>query len=353
MKRITLTTILMALVGLLMISCERDITEPTISSNPAGPELANLSLNVPFNVNNADSLVRFSWSEADFGFKASIAYTVQLSPKSDFSENVANLITTQQLSGSATVDAINTLILSWNYSIGENVTVYYRVAATVSPYVETVYSEVKSAAFVPYDAVINYPMIYVPGSYQGWSPGAENGRLFSYGFNSVYQGIIRLKDGDNPTTEFKVTLSPNWNGPNYGGTLTQSGDNYSGVLDPNGGNYVVNAGTYSFNVDVDALTISLTKTDDWGIIGSAVPPYDWSQDVDMFYNGQRKVWEITADFNAGEFKFRANDDWALNYGDTGGDGTLDAGGDNIPLPEAGNYTIRFDPVKLTYTIKKN
>lgn len=353
MKKITLATLFIALVGLFIISCERDITEPTISSNPARPELADLSLNVQFNVNNTDSLIKFSWSEADFGFPASITYTVQLSPTSDFSENVANLITTQELSGTVRVGDINTLILSWNYSIGTSVTVYYRVAASVSPYVDTVYSEIKSTSFTPYDAVINYPVIYVPGSYQGWSPGAENGRLYSYGFNSLYQGIIRLKDGTNPTTEFKITLNPNWNGPNYGGTLTQSGNNYSGILDPSGNNYVVNAGTYSFNVNVNALTISLTKTDDWGIIGSAVPPYDWSKDVDMFYNGQRKMWEITADFKAGEFKFRANDDWSLNYGDNGADGTLEAGGANIALPSDGNYTIRFDPVKLTYTVKKN
>lgn len=353
MRKITLIAIFISVVGFLLISCNRDITEPVISSNPTKPTLAALSFTGQFNVNYADSLIKFSWTAADFGFPASITYIVQLSPTSDFSSNVANLITTQKLTGTTKVGDVNTLILSWNYSIGSNVTVYYRVAASVSSNVATVYSDSKSATFVPYDAVINYPMIYVPGSYQGWSPGAENGRLFSYGFNSRYEGIVRLNDGTNTTTEFKITLNPNWNGPNYGGVLTQSGNNYSGILDPNGGNYVVNAAVYSFIVDVNALTISLTKTDDWGIIGSAVPPYDWSKDVDMFYNGQRKMWEITADFNAGEFKFRANDDWSLNYGDNGADGTLEAGGANIALPTAGNYTIRFDPVKLTYTIKKN
>ncbi len=65
------------------------------------------------------------------------------------------------------------------------------------------------------------------------------------------------------------------------------------------------------------------------------------------------MWEITDNFVVGEFKFRANDAWDLNYGDKGADGTLEAGGDNIKLTAAGNYTIRFDPVKLTYTVKKN
>lgn len=353
MKKIISVALLTAVIGLLFVSCDSDITKPVISSNPVQPAVANIALPDSFLVNYADSLVTFSWSATDFGFSSSATYIVQLSDTSNFSRNAADLITTQKLSGTAKVGDINTLILSWNYPIGTPVTVYYRVGASVSASVAPVYSAAKSTSLTPYDAVINYPMIYMPGSYQGWSPGATNGRLFSYGFNSQYQGIARLVDGTNATTEFKITLNPNWNGPNYGGSLTQSGNNYSGTLDAAGNNLVVNAGTYAFDVNVSTLAIALTKTDDWGIIGSAVPPYDWSVDVDLFYNGQRKMWEITADFNAGEAKFRANNDWALNYGDNGADGSLEAGGANIALATAGNYTIRFDPVKLTYTVKKN
>ncbi|OGU84275.1 MAG: hypothetical protein A2W11_01970 [Ignavibacteria bacterium RBG_16_35_7] len=351
MKKIKLT-LFVAMFGLLFASCKSDINEPVISSNPSAPTEADLSYTGQFNLNYADSLITFSWSAANFGLSLSITYAVQLSSTSDFSSNVATLITTQKLSGSAKVSDINALILAWNYAIGTPVKVYYRVAASVSPNVETAYSTAKSTDLTPYEALINYPMIYVPGAYQGWSPGAENGRLFSYGFNSQYDGIVRIIDGTNAASEFKITLVPNWDGTNYGGTLTKTGDNYSGTLDPNGGNFSVSAGVYAITVDVNALTISLTKTDDWGIIGSATAN-GWNSDTDMFYNGQRKVWEITANLTAGEFKFRANDAWDLNYGDTGADGSLEAGGDNIAIATAGNYTIRFDPVKLTYTVKKN
>jgi hypothetical protein len=353
MKKLILIALLMAWLGLLFISCESDITKPVVSSNPVQPAVANIALPDSFTVNYADSLVAFSWTAAEFGFSSSTTYVVQLSDTSSFSRNAADFITTQKSSATAKIGDINTLILSWNYPIGAPVTVYYRVGASVSSSVARVFSATRSTSLTPYDAVINYPMIYVPGSYQGWSPGATNGRLFSYGFNSQYQGIARLVDGTNATTAFKITVNPNWNGPNYGGSLTPSGNNYSGNLDPSGSDYVVNAGTYAFTVNTGALTIALNKTDDWGIIGSAVPPYDWSVDVNMFYNGQRKMWEITADFNSGVFKFRANDGWTLNYGDTGANGSLEAGGTDIALATAGNYTIRFDPAKLTYTVKKN
>ena len=352
MKKIKITlTIFIAALGFLLSSCARDITEPTISSSPTKATIADLSLTAAFTVNNADSLITFSWSASDFGFASSTTYEVQLSSKNDFSSNVASLFTTQKLKGTYKVGDLNTLLLAWNYPIGTAVTVYYRVGASVNPNVATVYSDTKTKSFTPYDAVINYPMIYVPGAYQGWSPGADNGRLYSYGFNSVYQGIIRIKDGTNAASDFKIAPAPNWNN-SWGGTLTKTGNNYAGSLNSSGGNFTVAAGVYAITVDVNALTITLTKTDDWGLIGDATPG-GWSTSTPMFYNGQRKMWEITTNLTAGSFKFRANDAWDLNYGDTGADGTLNAGGDNIAIATAGNYLIRFDPVKLTYTIKKN
>jgi hypothetical protein len=356
MEKIKLT-LFIAVLCVLLVSCERDITEPTISSSPTKSTIADLSLTAAFTVTNADSLLRFSWAASDFGFASSITYTVQLSSKNDFSSNVATAFTTQKLNGTYKVGDLNTLLLAWNYNIGTAVTVYYRVVTNLAgTSVAPLYSDAKSKSLTPYDAVINYPMVYVPGAYQGWAPTKEpgvdgTGRLYSYGFNSVYQGIIRIKDGNNASSSFKITSDPDWNHTNWGGVLTKTGNNYSGTLDAAGGDFNVSAGVYAITIDVNAKTITLTQKDDWGIIGSAVPPYDWSKDVDLFYNGQRKMWEITAAFKAGAFKFRANDDWTLNYGYSGTAGIL--GGTDIPLAADGNYTIRVDFDKQIYTVKKN
>jgi hypothetical protein len=352
MKKMKITlTVMIAVFAFLLVACDRDITEPVISSNPTQPAQSDLSLTVSFDVNHADSLVRFTWAAADFGFPASTTYTVEVSPTSDFTANVSTLLTTQKLTGTAKVGDLNALILSWGYEIGSAVTVYYRTAASVSSNVAAAYSAVKSKVLTPYDAVINYPMLYVPGAYQGWSPGAENGRLYSYGFNTTYTNIIRIIDGTNASSNFKITPAPNWDN-DWGGTLVKTGNNYSGTLVAKGSDMNVAAACYVVTFNTATLAVTLTKTDDWGVIGSATAD-GWNSDQNMFYNGQRKVWEITADFVVGEFKFRANNGWDTNYGDTGNDGTLNAGGDNIPITTAGNYTIRFDPEALKYTIKKN
>ena len=74
------------------------------------------------------------------------------------------------------------------------------------------------------------------------------------------------------------------------------------------------------------------------------------------YNKQTQTFSITIDLTAEEIKFRANDGWDWNYGDTGADGELDNGGDNIVVPEAGNYTVVLDlsnPRAYTYTLTLN
>ncbi len=96
--------------------------------------------------------------------------------------------------------------------------------------------------------------------------------------------------------------------------------------------------------------------DSWGIIGSALTGSDtdgWNADVDMIYDESTDLWSIAKTLFAGEFKFRANDSWTLNYGDNNTDGILNQDGANIPISESGNYTITLDVTNKTYAIVLN
>ncbi|MEI7678670.1 MAG: SusF/SusE family outer membrane protein, partial [Betaproteobacteria bacterium] len=53
-----------------------------------------------------------------------------------------------------------------------------------------------------------------------------------------------------------------------------------------------------------------------------------------------------------EFKFTKGPSWDHNWGDTGANGTLDPGGDNIKEADAGYYRLNVDMVGLTYTAVK-
>lgn len=90
----------------------------------------------------------------------------------------------------------------------------------------------------------------------------------------------------------------------------------------------------------------------WGIIGSATIT-GWGSDTNLDYDLVTRRYSITMDMVVGEFKFRLDDAWATNYGDDGNNLTLDAGGANIPISMAGNYTIVVDFTAGTYTITRN
>ena len=90
----------------------------------------------------------------------------------------------------------------------------------------------------------------------------------------------------------------------------------------------------------------------WGIIGSATPG-GWDNDTNLDYDLSTKKYTYAGPLVVGEIKFRLDDSWTTNYGDDGNDLTLDAGGANIPIAVAGNYTIVIDFSAKTYTIKKN
>ncbi len=322
---------------------DADSAEASMIQSPATNSTIELSLD------NEDGEVVFSWSATDLRVSVAVTYTVELSADESFT-TVAELIETSNTADTVTVSDVNTALISLDYTIDESATVYCRVVTYFSDNVEDVISETTSYSVTPYNAVVAYPEIYVPGAYQGWSPGDVNGVLYSYNFDAVYEGIIYI-DSDDETTDFKVTPEADWDDA-WGGTLTEDGSGgYSGSLDASGGNYSVAPGCYAFTVNTDDLTIELTATDHWGIIGSSVSPYDWSEDMDLFYNGSTQQWEVTTDLVAGELKFRANNEWTLNYG--GSDGTLVSGGDNIAIGSDGNYTITMDPEGLTYTITEN
>lgn len=175
----------------------------------------------------------------------------------------------------------------------------------------------------------DYPIIYVPGGYQGWDPENDSTVLASVNSDDNYEGYLYFAEA----ADFKFTEGPNWD-VNWGdngadGTLEAGGANIS----------VAEAGYYKINVDLSGLTYTVLKTD-WGLIGSATPD-GWDADQNMTFDPTEGIWSIIVQLTAGDIKFRANDGWDINYGDTGADGVLDAGGDNIAVPAAGRYLIKM------------
>jgi len=96
-----------------------------------------------------------------------------------------------------------------------------------------------------------------------------------------------------------------------------------------------------FNVDVSALNNSLGTLSKWGLVGDATLNQWNGPDMEMHETGTN-TYALYADLTAGEIKFRFDEDWGNNYGDDNTDGSLEAGGSNIPVASPGTYFITLD-----------
>ena len=166
---------------------------------------------------------------------------------------------------------------------------------------------------------------YEIGNESGWgTPHA----LYGPANDGKYTGFYYL-DG-----EFKY--KPNAN--DWDNDLEYvSGTTTSGTLTPDGGPNCPDPGAGFYKIDLDAgvLSYTLTKIESVSLIGGF---NDWSGDVEMTYNTAEGCWEVTTDAVSGEFKFRANHDWAINWGGDVNGLTQDGANLNIT---AGTHTFKL------------
>ena len=175
---------------------------------------------------------------------------------------------------------------------------------------------------------VGKPVLYMAGDANGW---ATNDYLA--GDDGVhFTGYMYLNQNG-----FKFCTQPERKGTNYGADFNTA---------PDAANITMTeaAGYYKVDVDLESKSYVLTPITTIGIIGSA-SPNGWDSDVDMTYvpyNAETKelgYWEAKdITLASGEIKFRANDDWAINWG--GDTNALTQGGDNISV-EAGTYDIKL------------
>ena len=105
----------------------------------------------------------------------------------------------------------------------------------------------------------------------------------------------------------------------------------------------------TFNYDLDLTAARTGTASKYGLVGSAVNNWGATPDVPFYPTSTPNVYVAFVKFTAGDWKIRVNNDWAVNYGDTGADLTLEAGGDNMKT-DAGYYKVVLNDKTLTYTV---
>ena len=358
MKTIFKSTILLAVVGLsLFTSCKDDN-----DSNPVLGQPNTFVLNAPaystVPVDLASSTeIPFTWSSPDYGFPVEAEFQLEASIDGNFTVSVEEadadesgatipnyvVLPTVFTGGKGTIpcsvlaDALNKM---GNWEEGKapaTQTMVVRASAkTKNTGAVAIYSNTVNIVVVPNleAAPATYPeFIYEIGAESDWKTAHE---LRSPALDGIYQGFYWLNGG----FKFKPNAD-NWEG-DWGqdpagafGTLVVDGEedcNDPGKSFPDDAKP---AGFYQVNVNIVEMTWNIVPITNISIIGGF---NDWAGDVEMTYNPEGGYWECTTSEVSGEYKFRANHDWAINWG--GSEDNLEQDGANLNS-DGGRHTYKL------------
>jgi len=298
---------------------------------------------------------RFTWNDADFGVQTNVTYELQSSVLGDFSdaevvgttiENEIAMTIGQMLSvamaagldSDPTTPAPNTgsFQVRLRAFVGDN-------GATEGSFSEPMTLNVELLESAPGNGgggIMPASWGVVGSGYNDWGNAGPDGQFYTTDQADVFVAYVTLIDG-----EIKFRENNEW--------VNDLGDtDADGTLDASGDNIAVTAGTYKITLDIVANTYTIEPFS-WGVVGSGYN--DWGSagdDAKFYYDYTTDTFKVGVKLLDGEIKFRQNNEWVTDFGDTGADGTLDQGGDNIVVT-AGHYTITLNFNDDTYTIEED
>ena len=362
----TLKSSLLLLIASATIwsSCTKNDVKAYLTPGTAPMFNSTITTLVLVQANAGANAGSFSWTAADFGYKAAVTYTIQFCKAgNNFAPNLTTEVNVGSvLSKTFTIGELNAKMLDiMTYDVATPV--HARLKADVGSGVTAIYSNVITNLNIKaYRDIINYVFpqaLWIAGNYQGWNPGAAPkivDKNASGTTGSNYEGYINFTDG--APHDFKMVKGDNWGAGDFG----SAGGNNLGNGGPNL-QMTGAAGVFLVRANTQNMTWNYTRIATWGIIGSATAG-GWGASTPMTFVPATGSWTITTNLTGGqELKFRANDDWGINFGDNHDpannvfrDNKPDYGGTNIPIAADGNYTITLDigiAGNYSYKITKN
>ena len=291
--------------------------------------------------NAANEVLTLTWTEPDFGFSAAALYSVQIDVQGGDFSNPQIISVGGAFDKTFTVEELNAKLLSLSMLPNEEGVASFRIKATLSEYQE-IYSNTVNITVTPYSSLLDLSTsLGVVGSSTPGGWGNQNILdlpFYTTATTNVYVAYVTLRNG-----EIKFRNNNDWS-ENWGD------DGADGTLDSYGANIAVSAGTYKIEVNFSSMTYTMEEYS-WGIVGSATTNGWGGPDMMFHYNSFQDDWRTVVTLGDGEVKFRFNNDWGVNYGDDGADGTMEANGANIAV-SAGHYLVTMNLNTQSYTMEE-
>ena len=340
MKKLILKLTYVTALFAFMQSCD-DVER--VFYNDAAETVLSLSDNnlILSEDNGANEILTLTWSDPDYGFDAAALYSVQMDVQGGDFSNPQIISVGSSLEKTFTVEELNAKLLSLSMTPAEEGVAVIRIKATLSEYQE-IFSNTVNLNVTPYSSLLDLSTnLGVVGSATPGGWGNENIpdlKFYTTGTTDVYVAYVTLRNG-----EIKFRNNNDWS-ENWGD------DGNDGTLDSYGANIPVSAGTYKIEVNFSSMTYTM-EAYSWGLVGSATPNQWNGPDLMLHYNSYQDDWRAVVTLGEGEVKFRFNNDWGLNYGDDGADGSMEANGANISV-SSGHYLVSMNLNTQSYSMEQ-
>ena len=348
---------LAAAIGMIAGCQKAELVQMLPADQAVAPVLSDLPDTIKITpLNMAVDSVVFNWTSADFGVSTQVTYAIEVAEKG----GATKAIVSSGITDTTAVLYYETI----NVALFEGLELLDAVATDVEFYVSAYTGESAKiySAGVPVNATAtaaerDYPKMTIVGQYQGWTPGKGQYVFDFAGADETYSGIIGfgINDFDMTTNEFKIT-GTDW-GADNGEHSVPEGTEVAAEADKipltkGGGSNIAAYQTKKFyHLTFDKKTPQLIKNFAFDQVGVIGVNGDWDNDVVMNFHVAKQRFYADVEFTAdGNFKFRADAGWDLNWGVK--DGVVTAGGDNIEA-KAGKYRVYLNlnnPDNITYEL---
>jgi hypothetical protein len=286
--------------------------------------------------------VTFNWNTAFNGFNGVKTYQLQYA-KTGTSFETPTTVAVSGFSKSFTQLELNTIALSYDIAPSSTGDVEFRIKAT-NELNTVLYSNTYKLSITPYVA-INSVGIIGDATQGGWDIDTDLYRP-DLSKPSEWTAIVYLIGGK------EVLFRPDDKFDSKWGVGGQGGSNIP----------IANSGYYKVNLNVASGVYSFTPvtTQVYNNVGLIGDQSSWTTEIDNLTQDPNndQLWTGTVALTAGELKFKANQDWAFNWGpatdatktDLSGYGVKD--GKNIVIPADGDYFVSINVATGDYFFGK-
>lgn len=342
--------IILFTAAVLFAACQTDVETPQLYNpeNFVAPVLSECG-DIIVNADNSNSEnVIFSWTAADFGQPVQILYSVYLTL--DGKEGLIG--TSNSTSFAISKGDINGIVINSLGTVAnekaEGITAYVTAQVANTSNYAPIKSEPSNAFSVQtYAAPLKW--LYLCGEFNGWKETSAPIFWETNGGTNTYTCMIDFSESsDQKNSFFKVLPEQSWS-TSYGKDALKASWTIADNADGNLSMPITDATIHEITVNMIVMTIdqkAIGKS-----LGLSGTFNDWGKnapDAAFTYDALNSIWktDVVALEAGQEIKVRADGAWTTNWGTSGKNSTavpggieLAAGGDNLTVPESGNFIV--------------